>query len=56
MVGLSWLCKQCVLAVRGADSSCLARQIQRLPPSLPDTAPVLHRPFTLYFACTENLE
>lgn len=56
MVGLSRLCKQCVLAVRGADSSCLARQIQRLPPSLPVTALVFQHPFTLYSACTENLE
>lgn len=56
MVGLSWLCKQCVLAIRGAGSSCLARQTQKLSPSLPVTVPVLQCPFTLYFACTENLE
>lgn len=56
MVGLSQLCKQCVLAARGTGSSCLAGEIQRLPPSLPVTVPVLHSPSTPYFVCTENLE
>lgn len=55
MVGLSLLCKQCVLAARGAGSSCLARQTQEVPPSLPVTVLVLHHPFTPSFACTENL-